>query len=86
MLVGVDQYLLGYAYWHCGDMNSASELMARGIARMKIDLGWGHVIYVNAVAQYAKFLRQSGQVEEAKSAESEVRQAKSLVDARSFTH
>lgn len=86
LLVGVDQYLLGWAYWHCGDMNSASELMERGTARMKIDLGWGHVVYVNAMDQYAQFLRQYGRMEAARSAESEVQQARSLVDARTFTH
>lgn len=86
LLVGVDQYLLGFAYWHCGDMNRASELMERGTARMKVDLGWGHVIYVNAMDQYAQFLRQYGRMEAARSAESEVLQARSLVDARSFTH
>ena len=86
LLAGVDQYLLGSAYWHCGDMNRASELMERGIARMKITLGWGHVIYVSALEQYAQFLRQYGRMEAARSAESEVHQAQSLVDARTFTH
>jgi hypothetical protein len=52
---------------------------------MKIDLGWGHVLYVNAISQYAKFLRQRGQVEEAASAERELRQMLSVVDARTMT-
>jgi tetratricopeptide (TPR) repeat protein len=82
--VGVDEYLLGYVYWQNGDMNDAAEWMGRGIARMKVDLGWGHAIYVNAVGQYAKFLRKTGQTEAAASAESEVHQAEALVDVRTL--
>ena len=83
--VGIDEYLLGYVYWQNGDMNDAAEWMGRGIARMKVDLGWGHAIYVNAVRQYAKFLRKTGQTEAAASAESEVHQAEALVDVRTLT-
>jgi putative component of toxin-antitoxin plasmid stabilization module len=60
--------------------------MRSGIERMKIDLGWGHAIYLNSMREYAVFLRRSGQLEEAASAQSEVRRAESIVDARSFTH
>jgi tetratricopeptide (TPR) repeat protein len=85
LLTGTGWFLLGYAYWQNGDMANAAEWMGRETARMKIDLGWGHVLYVNAISQYAKFLRQWGQVEEAASAEREVRRAQSVVDARTLT-
>jgi len=82
---GVATYVLGYAYWHNGNPDAAAELMESGTQRMKVDLGWGHVIYQRAMAQYAKFLRERGQIEAAATAEREVRQAAAVVDARSFT-
>jgi tetratricopeptide (TPR) repeat protein len=83
---GIEKFLLGHIYWKNGDDPDAAEWMKRGIERMKIDLGWGHVIYLNSMREYALFLRRSGQMEEAAVAQSEVRRAESLVDARSFTH
>jgi hypothetical protein len=85
LLTGTGWFLLGYAYWQNGDMADAAEWMGRGTARMKIDLGWGHVLYVNAISQYVKFLRQRGQVEEAVSEERELGQVLSVVDARTLT-
>ena len=85
LLTGTGWFLLGYAYWQNGDMADAAEWMGRGTARMKVELGWGHILYVNAVTQYAKFLRQRGQVEEAMSEERELRQMLSVVDARTLT-
>jgi tetratricopeptide (TPR) repeat protein len=85
LMVGTGNFLLGYAYWQYGDMQQAAELMARGAARMKVDLGWGHAIYLNAMMQYAKFLRQRGQMEAAASAEREIKMANAVVDARSLT-
>lgn len=85
LMVGTGYYLLGYTYWQNGDMEDAAELMARGTARMKVDLGWGHTIYLNAMTQYARFLRQRGQKEAAASAEREVKMANAVVDARSLT-
>ena len=66
-------------------MDDAAEWMGRGINRMKVDMGWGHPLYVNSVNQYALFLRKQGQMEAADSAQREVRQAQSVVDVRSFT-
>jgi len=83
--VGVATYILGYAEWHNGNQVLAEELMKRGTDRMRADFGWGHAIYVNAMAQYAKLLRQRGEVEAASAAQREVRQAADVVDARSFT-
>ncbi len=82
--VGVVSSVLGYVYWQSGDLADASTWMEEGIAKMKGDFGWGHPIYLNAVSLYAKLLRQLGHMEEAAKAEREVRQANSLVDARSF--
>jgi tetratricopeptide (TPR) repeat protein len=83
--VGVAYYLLGYAAWQGGDMNGAADWMGRGINRMKVEMGWGHPVYLNAVSQYAQFLRKNGQMEAADSAQREVRQGQAVVDARSFT-
>jgi tetratricopeptide (TPR) repeat protein len=83
--VGVAYYLLGYAAWQAGDMNDAADWMERGINRMKVEMGWGHPVYLNAVSQYAQFLRKQGLTEAAATAQREVRQAQSVVDARSFT-
>jgi tetratricopeptide (TPR) repeat protein len=85
LAAGISTYLLGFAYWHSGNPDAAAEFMERGIQRMKVDLGWGQVIYVNAIGQYAKFLRQRGETEAARVAEREVRQTAAVVDARSFT-
>jgi hypothetical protein len=52
---------------------------------MKKELGWGHPSYVEAMAKYAIFLRQRGQLEAAANAESEVVRANSVVDARTFS-
>jgi len=82
--VGMAYFVLGDLSWKRGDMVNASEWMRRGTDRMKVDLGWGHTLYVNAMAEYARFLRERGQTEAATSAEREVRQAQSVVDARSL--
>jgi tetratricopeptide (TPR) repeat protein len=82
--VGIDYYLLGYVDWQSGDMIGAEEWMGRGITRMKVDLGWGHTIYVNAIRQYARFLKETGHMEEAASAQAEARQSEAVVDARSY--
>lgn len=84
LAVGVDCYLLGYAYWQNGQMEEAADWMQRGVERMKKDWGWGHALYVKAVGQYAKFLRQRGQVETAALEERELKQMTGIVDARSF--
>jgi len=84
LAVGIGEYLLGFAYWKNGDEPRAAEWMARGIARMKVDLGWGHTIYVKAMKQYAQFLRVSGSAEAAATAEREIRQMEMVVDARAL--
>lgn len=82
--VGTASYLLGYAYWQNGQIDEAPVLMKRGIQRMKKDLGWGHILYVNAVEQYTKFLRERGQIGAAALEERELKQIFATVDARSL--
>ena len=84
LAVGLASYLLGYACWQNGRMDEAAAWMQRGTERMKQDWGWGHTLYVNSVVQYAKFLRQRGQVESAVLEERELKQMAAVVDARSF--
>jgi tetratricopeptide (TPR) repeat protein len=78
-------YLLGYTSWRAGDRVGA-QAMERGLRGMKGTLGWGHPVYVQAMKNYALFLRESGQVAMAGRVEGEVRQAEAVVDARTFTH
>jgi tetratricopeptide (TPR) repeat protein len=85
LAVGLASYLLGYTYWQSGQMDEAADWMQQGIERMKMDWGWGHTLYVNAVTQYSKFLRQRGQIESATLEERELRQMAAVVDARSLT-
>lgn len=82
--VGIGYYLLGHAAWNCGQPADAAAWMQRGIDRMKRDLGWGHPVYITAMTEYAKFLRERGQKEEAASAEREIRMSQSVVDARTL--
>ncbi len=82
--VGLGYYLLGYAYWHTGDMAGAAEWMERGTTRMKVELGWGHPTYLDALGQYALFLRARGRTEDAAAVEREVRRAEAVVDVRSL--
>lgn len=84
LAVGIASYLLGYAYWQNGQLDEAADYMQRGVERMKQDWRWGHPLYVNAVEQYAKFLRQRGQIEFAEVEERELRQMAAVVDVRSL--
>ena len=81
---GIGGYLLGYAYWRTGDTAGAAEWMERGTTRMKVELGWGHPMYVEALEKYALFLRGRGQVEAAAVVEREVHQVEAVVDVRSL--
>jgi tetratricopeptide (TPR) repeat protein len=85
LTAGITNYLLGYFYWKDGNMDAAADAMQRGTSRMRIDMGWGHAIYLNAMAEYAKFLRERGDLEAASAAQREVRKATSTVDIRTLT-
>jgi tetratricopeptide (TPR) repeat protein len=82
--LGEGMFLLGFAYWKSGDVTDASDYMQRGTATMKGQLGWGHPTYMNALAQYAKFLRENKRGEDAEVVERQIRQAEAVVDVRSI--
>jgi len=81
---GYSEYVLGFGYWHCGDRENAALWMERGTTHMKADYGWNRAMYVNAMREYARFLRESGQRDAAVSAEAVVHQAEAVVDARTL--
>jgi tetratricopeptide (TPR) repeat protein len=83
--LGYAEYVLGFGYWHCSDQGNAAVWLERGTTRMKADFGWDQTIYLNAMRQYARFLRSTGQSEAATIAESVVNQANAVVDAQSLT-
>jgi tetratricopeptide (TPR) repeat protein len=78
--VGMGYYQMGLAYWHDGETVEAARWLERGIGLMKVELGWGHPTYINALREYAKFLRQHGTEEAALAVEREVHQAEAKVD------
>lgn len=82
--IGFSEYVLGIGYWHCRDRESAAAWLQHGTTDMRAEFGWSHAGYVNAMRQYALFLRQSGQLEQAVSAEAVVHQAESVVDVSSL--
>jgi tetratricopeptide (TPR) repeat protein len=83
--LGYAEYVLGFGYWHCGEWGRAADWLERGTTRMKADFGWNRSLYLNAMRQYARFLRESGQLEAAVNAEAVVNQADAVVDARTLT-
>jgi len=83
--LGYSEYLLGFGYWQCSDRDHAAAWLQRGTTDMTAEFGFGHAMYVNAMKQYAQFLRQYGQLEEAVAAEAVVHQAESVVDANTLT-
>jgi tetratricopeptide (TPR) repeat protein len=78
--VGMGDYQLGVTYWHDGQTVEAARWLERGVALMKAELSWGHPTYINALRQYAKFLRQHGTEEAAVAVEREIHQADAKVD------
>ncbi len=83
--VGCSEYVLGVGYWHCSDRDHAAEWLERGTTDMRAEYGWAHAMYVNAMKQYARFLRANGQRGAAASAEAVVHQAESVVDVNALT-
>jgi tetratricopeptide (TPR) repeat protein len=82
--VGLATFSLGYGAWRSGDVDGATRWMGEGIARMKVDLGWGHVLYVNSLRQYEQFLRQTRQNEAAVKVEREMNTLAGTVDVRAL--
>jgi len=81
---GATEYLLGHAYWQSRDMDAAAEWLERGVEKIKLDLGWGHPIYVNALTEYARFLRERGNEDAASAIEHELRKESQVVDVGSL--
>jgi tetratricopeptide (TPR) repeat protein len=82
--VGLNNFLLGYAYWKSGNLSGAEEYMARGTALISIQLGWGHPAYLRALKFYAQFLHENQKVEAANVVERQIRQAQAVVDVHSI--
>jgi tetratricopeptide (TPR) repeat protein len=82
--IGTGEYLLGLAYWRSGDLFDAATYMEQGTATMKEQLGWGHPVYLNALKQYALFLRKTQRSNDAKAVERQIRMAETVVDVHSI--
>jgi len=83
--LGYAEYLLGFGYWQCSNRDDAARWLERGTTDMKANMGWDQAIYINAMSQYAQFLRKTGHEDAAESAEAVVHQADAVVDARTLT-
>lgn len=82
--ISLGQYLLGLAYWKSGDMADAGRELQAGITGMGRRVGPEYPNYVASLELYAKYLRQTRQVEAAKDVEWKIQQAGSTVDVRSL--
>jgi tetratricopeptide (TPR) repeat protein len=82
--IGMGEYFLGLAYWRSGNLFEAGQHLEQGTAIMKEQLGWGHPAYLNALKQYAQFLRKSRRPEDAKAVERQIRLAEDVVDVHSI--
>jgi tetratricopeptide (TPR) repeat protein len=82
---GLATFALGYGAWRNGDVAGANRWMGEGIARMKPDLGWGHVLYVHSLQEYEQFLRQTRQNEAAVKVQLEMNTLNKTVDVRAMT-
>ena len=80
--VGLNNFLLGYAYWKSGNLSGAGDYMAAGTERMGLQLGWG--TYLKALRCYAQFLHENRQSEAANVIERRIRQAEAVVDVHSI--
>jgi tetratricopeptide (TPR) repeat protein len=81
----VESFALGYVYWKSGDIADANEWMQYSITRIKAAVGSDSPIYASTVKQYAQFLHQTKQREEARNADAEVHRIESVLDARTLT-
>jgi len=82
--IGESNFILGYAYWKAGDISKAEEHMEQGAGQMNVQLGWGHPVYLKALACYAQFLRENHRIEAANVVEGRIRQGEAVVDVRSL--
>ncbi len=82
--VGFGEFLLGYALWKSGDSSAANGHLQEGVVTMKVQLGWGHPVYLKVLGYYSQFLRESRQVEAANDVERQIRRAEAVVDVRTL--
>jgi tetratricopeptide (TPR) repeat protein len=82
--IGLGDFLLGFVYWKSGNLSDAGLHMQEGTVAMSEQLGWGFPAYMNALKQYAKFLRENQQVEASNVVERRIRQAEAVVDVHSL--
>ena len=82
--VGMAKYVLGLASWHSGDMTDAARWLKAGTERMKVDLGWGHKLYIDALEQYSLFLRENRQREQAAAVDRERQMLTTAVDVHAL--
>jgi tetratricopeptide (TPR) repeat protein len=82
--VGIGEFLLGFVYWKSGNLSDAGQYLEEGTSIMKGQLGWGHPTYLNALRQYALFLRTSKRAEDASAVERQIRMAEAVVDVHSI--
>jgi hypothetical protein len=74
---GFGAFLMGYAYWQSGDLDSARGLMQKGVSLIGMQMGWDHPAYVEIMTQYAHFLRSTHQRQAARAVEKQLDQARS---------
>lgn len=82
---GVAKFLLGSAYWHSGQMEVASTLMAEGMAGLSNSTAWGRAPYLHALTEYIQFLRVRGDTDAVRTAEREIVAAKATVSVAALS-
>ena len=83
---GIASYDLGFALWHSGNTADAAQWLKAGIERMKVEFGWGHELYINALRQYSLFLHQNRQREEAAAVDREMQMLTATVDVHTLAN
>jgi tetratricopeptide (TPR) repeat protein len=78
--IGLNMFLLGYAYWKNGDLASADEYMKRGYDLVGAEMGW-HPAYLFFMTQYAHFLRDEHKRDEARILEQEIKAKRTQLNA-----
>jgi tetratricopeptide (TPR) repeat protein len=74
--VGFAFFLLGYADRKNHDLALADVYMKRGIDGMKESMGWGHPMFVQALLQYSRLLRETGRADAAREVEAKASKLK----------
>ncbi len=72
--VGFAFFLLGYADRANRDLVLADAYMKRGIDAMAQSLGWGHPMFLQALMQYSRLLRETDRINSAREIEAKARE------------